>query len=782
MTFRYHTIGAKLILAFALSTILLSIVCVVALITWNTLDRQVESLLVKSVPKYNASYQLESRSSQIRSLIDYLPEIDNTIDLDGHAQSLDQELDEIEKTLLNLRDDPQAHALLSGYRDLTNQITFYAELARKHVSKTRTSARIREQIQWIHQDIRSELKPLRQEIEWQVERENSTYAHSKLLTNLRLIQNVTDQELALYSLLQEVAKFSHVSQVDNGMKVIQFRLDDLKEMSKPLYRIPSAISYQQLIGELDSLLDLGSGFHLALRTLVESESLLLKQQQKISNQLNELHQNVALLASNADSDFIAVKSDTANVISYGNKILIACFSLSILTSAFLTYYFIHKRIVSRLTALSHTLDAMTYKENNVSFPVKGKDEIAGISRKLKEFYYAMLEMEQTNALNLINNTHSSLVTCDMTGKIESVNMSAKQLFELPNRIPDSHLWNWMPIENQKALKVLFAPESRLFTQGEANAVLSLGNTVTPYYLRFYLSVFQQGHDRKVMVTIVDITEQAHANHLLECRVAEKTKDLVATNRELQVEIEERVKAEYHLKETQNELIQAAKMAVVGQTMSSLAHELNQPLTAISTYLFSAKMAIDQQQFKLANTSLDQIGVMTERMGKIINSLRHFAKKQPQNVDLSSVSLREALEQALVLVGTQAKKLEASIELTAREDVYVFADNVGLEQVLVNLLVNSLDAVSEVDSRTIEISFVPSKAGKTSLFISDSGNGFDPTVIHQIFTPFTTTKEVGLGLGLNICRSILHRFNATICLASTLSGGALVVLELPNDPL
>lgn len=109
---------------------------------------------------------------------------------------------------------------------------------------------------------------------------------------------------------------------------------------------------------------------------------------------------------------------------------------------------------------------MTHKESNISFPVEGKDEIAGISRKLKEFYYAMLEMEQTNALNLINNTHSSLVTCDMTGRIESVNMSAKQLFELPNRIPDSHLWNWMPIVNQKVLKVLFAPESRLFTQGK----------------------------------------------------------------------------------------------------------------------------------------------------------------------------------------------------------------------------------------------------------------------------------------------------------------------------
>ncbi|MBD1559017.1 two-component sensor histidine kinase [Vibrio sp. S9_S30] len=781
MKFRYHTIGAKLILAFATSTVLLAIVSMVAWITWNTLDRQVESLLTTSVPKYNASYQLESRSSQIRALINYLPEIDNTVVLDDHVQSLHLELNGIEETLKNLRDNPQAHTLLSGYRSLANQISLYEELVRRHIDKMRASARINEQIQWIHQDIRSELKPLRQEIEWQVERESNTYAQAKLLATLRLIQNVTDLELALYSLLQEVTMFSHVSQVDNGMKVIQFRLDDLKEMSAPLYQIPSAISYQQLIGELDSLLDLNGGFHLALSKLVSSRHSLREQQEKISQQLNRLHQNVAYLASNANSDFIAVKSDTADVISYGNQILIACFSLSILTSVFLTYYFIHRRIVSRLTALSTTLDAMTHKKHDFPFPVEGKDEIAGISRKLKEFYFAMLEMEQTNALNLINNTHSSLVTCDMTGRIESVNMSAKQLFELPNKIPESHLWNWIPKEKQSALKELFAPQSRLLTAGEANVVLSLGSENAPYYLRFYLSVFQQGRAEKVMVTVVDITEQAHANHLLEQRVAEKTKDLVAANQDLQVEIEERVKAEFHLKETQSELIQAAKMAVVGQTMSSLAHELNQPLTAISTYLFSAQMALKQQQYPLTNESLSRISVMAERMGKIINSLRHFAKKQPQDVALSSISLREALDQALVLVGTQAKKLEAAIELDVKEEMYVFADNVGLEQVLVNLLVNSLEAISEVDTRTINISCEPYKTGETMLFISDSGKGFDGNVIHQIFTPFTTTKEVGLGLGLNICRSILNRFNAKIYLASTLSRGALVVLELPNDP-
>ncbi len=105
-------------------------------------------------------------------------------------------------------------------------------------------------------------------------------------------------------------------------------------------------------------------------------------------------------------------------------------------------------------------------------------------------------------------------------------------------------------------------------------------------MRLYLRRYSQGLHDKIIVTITDVTDQDHANRLLEQRVNENP-IIARENRQLQAEVEERQRADAHLKKTQSELIQAAKMAVVGQTMTSLAHELNQPLCAMSVYLFSS---------------------------------------------------------------------------------------------------------------------------------------------------------------------------------------------------
>ncbi|CCN32920.1 putative TWO COMPONENT HISTIDINE KINASE [Vibrio nigripulchritudo SO65] len=781
MKLRSHTIGTKLLLAFSASTGLIAVVMAVSWGTWSLLDKQVGDLLKDNVPKYNASYQVESSSSQIRSAIDFAPQIESKSILEDYMQSLQSELTTIESILATLTRNGETDSLLAGYQVLSQQIQTFGEMLLEHIDKERTLSLLNGEIRWIHQDIGSELRPLRQEIEWQLEKEKRHGLVEKLLANMRVIHSINDQEQALYELLLDVSDSAHVSQVDNGMKVVQYRLGDLENVSTALYLLPSAISYQQLIETMGELLRFDGEFHSAVKTFVTSKNRIQKQQKTILTQLDLLHRNVASLASTADAEFAQVKLDTAQLVSSGNRVLVICFSLSIVISLLLTYYFVNRRIVSRLIALSETLDAMTENQSDIAFPVDGKDEIARVSHKLKQYYQAMREMEKTNALNLINNAHSSLITCDMSGTIESANLSARSLFNLSDNALNSKLWVWVSVEEQGLMKRVFARDSSLISSGESCITLCFNRADSICYLQFYFSVYKQSGVPKVMVTVTDITEQTQANLILEERVSEKTRDLVMANLELQAEVEERRKAETHLKETQSELIQAAKMAVVGQTMSSMAHELNQPLSAINTYLFSAKIALGSNNDEEVESSIEQIKAMTERMSKIINSLRHFAKKQPKDTSLEYVGILDAIQRAGVLVETRLRKIQCRLTWHVSESENVWAESVGLEQVLVNLLVNSLDAVAEVDHREVEIFTQRETDGITRLCISDSGMGFSHSVINQIFTPFTTTKEVGLGLGLNICRSIVKQFNGDILLASSLSGGACVVLELPNDP-
>jgi len=777
---KYHTIGAKLIIAFAISTLLLTIVSLVAWGTWNNLDRRVSSLLSNSVPAYNASYLLESRSAQIRHLVNKISVTKNKSELDQILSELHGELQVIDNTLTNLLVNEDATTLHVSYQTLLTEVKSYYQQVSDHIDQTREINLLDEQIQWLHQDIGSELKPLRQEVQWQLQSDTQGLSTEPLLAQWNLIQAILDEEDLLYSLTRDILKAKHLSQVDNGIKVIQYKVIELVSRSKPIFAQPSAIAYQQLVTELSSLLATEGPLHQRLLDRVRLVTSIGKQQQLINDTLNTLHSRIAQLVANADEQFRQVRADTTAVISYGNHILVVCFSLSILTSLFLTYYFVNRRIVSRLADLSANIDAITKNQLHHPIAIGGKDEIARLSKKLKTLHETMQEMERTNALNLINNTQASLITCDLEGYVESVNTSAQSLFGHASFDNKHQLWEWLPPAQGQELKTLFAAKSQLHLQGADSITLSLGTEEHPHYLRFYLRVFSQGYSSKVIITVADITEQAHANYLLELRVAEKTQSLQIANQELLSEVEVRRQAEKHLKSTQHELIQAAKMAVVGQTMTSMAHELNQPLSAISTYLFSAKMAIEQQQYAMVTHSISHIESMTERMSKIINSLRHFAKKSPQDSEVKEILLDQVVEQALMLVVTKAKRQQTKIHNQIIDKTAIKGDSISLEQVLINLLVNALDAVAECEIKEVTMSLIGEGNGRHLIAISDTGNGFAPEVVDKLFTPFTTTKEVGLGLGLNISRSLIEKNHGAIYLASTLERGAMVVLELPYE--
>lgn len=260
--------------------------------------------------------------------------------------------------------------------------------------------------------------------------------------------------------------------------------------------------------------------------------------------------------------------------------------------------------------------------------------------------------------------------------------------------------------------------------------------------------------------------------LLEKRVQKRT-------RELQSEIEERKKTEQSLRDTQAELIQAAKLAGLGQMSAGISHELNQPLTAIRNYSQNAQRMLERQQVDTANNNLAEIDELTTHMANIISQLRGFSRKS--SGEQSLVSIRQSVDQAIGLFQTEIDSQEIHLNVQIEAEVTVNTDPLLLNQVLVNLLSNAIQAMHNNERREINISASKSD-NDICICISDTGPGIANDVIENIFDPFFTTKEVGLGLGLGLSISyrIMDSLGGRIEVANNSTGGAVFELYLPDE--
>ncbi|MGD8230967.1 ATP-binding protein [Vibrio sp. TRT 1302] len=778
------TIGSRLVVAFTFTTLLLTFVCVLAWVTWYRLDQQVSSLLDTSVPKYNTSYMLESRSSEIRSRVQLLSTSNNKIELNRQRNELDKLLNSIKLKLSNFQplklEKNDSDELLSLYTQLEKTLEQYTRFVFDRVQQRRKVAKLSEQINWLHQDIHAELVSFRQEFYWQLTRGDSSEKHKATLEQLRVIQSVLDLESNIFVLTTESLQARNLEQIKNASTVIQFNIAELIATSEPLLILPSGISYQQLLDELQVLYVSDGVFSLLLSEGVILNARITEIKSEIEKLLGAIHQQIGQIIKYADTSFIDVKTRTANLVSDGNIVLLVCFGISILLSLFVTYYFINRRVVARLNALSSSIDAIIKGDFSHRIVVDGADEIGQLSQKLIDYGASVEELQRTNAVGLINNTSASLLTCDLAGYVESANFSAQKLLAMQGTVEHKLLWQSFRNQDRKRLAKVFVSGQALFTTGKDALTLPLDGE-TACYLHFDFHLFSHGQLHKVIVTITDVTQQELTAIELQKMVNDRTADLVEKNRLLSEEIVEREKAELTLKQAQDELIQAAKMAVVGQTMTCLAHELNQPLNAISTYLYSAQLSTDSGNLTSTRRSIEQVAQLSARMSEIIKSLRTFAKKSDTDQITDNLLLTDIVMQAIAIVGPKAKRQATNICNLLTEPLYVHGNALALEQVMVNILVNGCDAIAESNRhrQEIRIEKLFSNTSHHVIAISDSGCGFKPFIIDKLFTPFTTTKEVGLGLGLNISRALVEKYSGRIYLASRLDKGALVVLELSH---
>ncbi|MDL2187804.1 sensor histidine kinase [Pseudomonas sp. ChxA] len=282
--------------------------------------------------------------------------------------------------------------------------------------------------------------------------------------------------------------------------------------------------------------------------------------------------------------------------------------------------------------------------------------------------------------------------------------------------------------------------------------------------------------RKVIATRLAAREALQeANSQLERRIAERTADLRASNERLKGQIRERRQAEETLRRAQDELVQAGKLAAIGQMSTSIAHELNQPLAALRTLSGNTVRFLERGALDTASANLKTINELIDRMGRITASLRSFARRGD---DQGEANLGKAVDAAFQVLGARLDGLP----LTVHRDfssAQLQIDQTRLEQILVNLIGNALDAMQAQPAPELWLDGHNSE-GKYRLLVRDNGHGIDPEARKHLFEPFFTTKpgEQGLGLGLTLSASLAAATGGNLAVEHPASGGTAFVLCLP----
>lgn len=264
---------------------------------------------------------------------------------------------------------------------------------------------------------------------------------------------------------------------------------------------------------------------------------------------------------------------------------------------------------------------------------------------------------------------------------------------------------------------------------------------------------------------------------LESRVIERTSQLAAANAALRAEVTERRATEDRLRQTQSELVQAGKLAALGQMSAVLSHEFSQPLAAARNYAETAQLYLDRNRTSDARDNVGQILGMIDRMTRISKHLRNFARKPHDK--LRTVVLADVVADALELMGWRLEKTGVTLAVDlGPEPLRINAGAVRLQQVLVNLMSNAMDAVEDLDDKRLEL--VARRAGDIiELRLRDHGPGVPEALQPRIFDPFFSTKEVGkgLGLGLSISFNIIRDFGGRLMVRNHPEGGAEFIVEL-----
>jgi two-component system, LuxR family, sensor kinase FixL len=246
------------------------------------------------------------------------------------------------------------------------------------------------------------------------------------------------------------------------------------------------------------------------------------------------------------------------------------------------------------------------------------------------------------------------------------------------------------------------------------------------------------------------------------------------------DLTERQQFEQRVHELQEELIHAARLASLGEIVSMVAHEVNQPLSATGTYLEVARELLSREaeaDRARGLKAIDQAATQVRRAGDTVRRIRDFARKKTPEIASEDVNRLIEEANAIAAVGSKARNIRTTFDLSPdrpRAEV----DRIQIQQVVMNLVRNAIDALEHSHRREIVLQSGIAPHGRVEIAVHDSGSGVSSEVAKQIFTPFVTSKKDGTGLGLAICRTIIEAHGGELWVDKSPLGGAAFRFTLP----